>query len=63
MAETVGPTDMGIGLAMVFTVLAVVAAAGMAVAVEFQVVTAWLFAAAMVAGTIAVAAPHVYGVR
>jgi hypothetical protein len=63
MEETVGGTDMGIGLAMVFTVLAVVAAIGMAVTVEQQVVAAWLFAAAMVAGTVAVAAPHLYGGR
>jgi len=63
MVETVDDTDMGIGLAMVFTVVAVVAAAGMAVTVEQQVVAAGLFAAAMVTGTVAVAAPHLYGTR
>ena len=63
MSETVGGTDMGIGLAMMFTVLAILAAVGMALTVEQQVVAAWLFAAAMVAGTVAVAAPHLYGAR
>jgi hypothetical protein len=54
---------MGIGLAMALTALAVLAAVGMAVTVERQVLAAWLFAAALVAGTLAVAAPHVYGGR
>jgi hypothetical protein len=63
MAETVGGTDMGLGLAMAFTVLAVVAAAGMALGGERQLLVAGLFAGALVAGTLAVAAPHVYGGR
>lgn len=63
MAETADGTDMGIGLAMALTALAVVAAVGMAVTVDRQVLAAWLFAAALVAGTLAVAAPHVYGGR
>lgn len=63
MAETAGGTDMGIGLAMALTALAVLAAVGMAATVERQVLAAWLFAAALVAGTLAVAAPHVYGGR
>jgi len=61
MAETAGGTDMGIGLSLVFGVFAVVAAVGMAVMVEAQVVAAGFFAAAMVAGILAVAAPHLYG--
>jgi hypothetical protein len=61
MSETAGPSDMGIGLAMLFGVLAVVAAAAMAVTVENQVVSAWSFAGAVVAGSLAVAALHIYG--
>ena len=61
MTETAGGSDMGTGLALLFGVVAVVAAVGMAVTVETQVVAAWFFAAAMVAGTLAVAAPHLYG--
>jgi hypothetical protein len=61
MTETAGESDMGMGLALLFGVVAVVAAVGMAVTVETQVVAAWFFAAAMVAGTLAVAAPHLYG--
>jgi hypothetical protein len=63
MSETVGQSDMGIGLAMLFGVLAVVAAAAMAVTVETQVVAAWSFAGAVVAGTLSVAALHLYGGR
>lgn len=54
---------MGVGLGFAFVVLAVLAAFGMAVAAEAQVVAAWFFAAAMAAGTLAVAAPHLYGSR
>jgi len=61
MSETAGPSDMGIGLGILFGVLAVVAAGAMAVTVETQVVAAWAFAGAMVAGTLAVAAFHIYG--
>jgi len=63
MSETAGQSDMGIGLAMLFGVLAVVAAAAMAVTVETQIVAAWSFAGAVVAGTLAVAALHIYGER
>jgi hypothetical protein len=52
---------MGIGLSLVFGVLAVVAAGVMAVTVETQIVAAFAFAAAMVAGVLAVAAPHLFG--
>jgi hypothetical protein len=52
---------MGIGLAMLFGVLAVVAAGAMAVTVETQVVSAWSFAGAVVAGILSVAALHIYG--
>jgi hypothetical protein len=60
MSETAGQSDMGIGLAMLFGVLAVVAAGAMAVTVETQVVSAWSFAGAVVAGILAVAALHIY---
>ncbi|PSP52310.1 hypothetical protein BRC67_05155 [Halobacteriales archaeon QH_3_68_24] len=61
MSETAGRSDMGIGLALLFGALAVVAAGGMAVTVETQVVAAWSFAGAVVAGTLSVAVLHLYG--
>ena len=51
---------MGIGLALFFGALAILAAGAMAVTVETQVVAAWSFAAAMAAGTLSVAAFHLY---
>lgn len=60
MSETVGATDLGVGLTMAFGVLASLAAVGMALTVETQVVAAWFFAAAMVAGVLSVAAAHLY---
>jgi hypothetical protein len=61
MVETAAGSDMGIGLSLVFGVLAVVAAGVMAVTVETQTVAAFAFAAAMIAGVLAVAAPHLFG--
>jgi fructose-specific phosphotransferase system IIC component len=61
MAETVAASDMGIGLAMFFGVLALVGAAGMYVMAAQQVLAAWSFAGAIIAGTLAVAAVHLYG--
>ena len=61
MAETVASSDMGFGLAMFFGLLAVVAAGGMYVAADEQVVAGASFAAAMIAGTLAVVAVHLYG--
>jgi hypothetical protein len=52
---------MGIGLALLFGALAVVAAGAMAATVETQVVAAWSFAGAVVAGTLSVAVVHLYG--
>jgi hypothetical protein len=60
MAETGGSSDMGIGLALFFGALAILAAGAMAVTVETQVVAAWSFAAAMAAGALSVAAFHLY---
>ena len=61
MNETAGRSDMGIGLALLFGALAVVAAGGMAVTVETQVVAAWSFTGAIGAGTLSVAVLHMYG--
>lgn len=56
--ETVG-TDKGIGLATLFTLVAAAAAIAMFVAPGTGV-AAWGFAAAMLAGVLAVAAVHLY---
>jgi len=56
--ETVS-TDKGIGLATLFTLLAV-AAAGAMLLTPGSVVAAWGFAGAMVAGVLAVAAVHLF---
>jgi hypothetical protein len=61
MSETVARSDMGIGLALFFGVLAVVGAGGMFVAADQQIVAGWSFALAMVGGTLAIAAVHLYG--
>lgn len=61
MSETVGHSDVGIGLALAFGLVAVLAAVAMAVTVHDQVVAGWSFAVAMVAGSLAVAALHVFG--
>jgi hypothetical protein len=61
MSGTAGPSDMGFGLGILFGVLAVVAAGVMAVTVETQVVAAWAFAGATIAGALSVAAFHIYG--
>lgn len=61
--ETASSTDVGVGYPLVFGALAVLAAVGMAVFgfTGDQLAAAWAFAGAMVAGTLAVAAYHVYG--
>jgi len=61
MSETVARSDMGIGLAMFFVVVAIVGAAGMFVAASDQIIAAWSFAGAMIAGSLAVVAVHLYG--
>jgi hypothetical protein len=61
MSGTAGSSDMGFGLGILFGVLAVVAAGVMAVTVETQVVAAWAFAGATIAGVLSVAAFHIYG--
>jgi len=53
-------TDTGIGLTLLFGVLALGAAAYTYLAAS-QTATAWGFAAAVALGCAAVAAPHVYG--
>ena len=63
MTETATGSDMDIGLGLAFAVVAVVGAIGMLVAYNDQVVAAWSFALAMVAGTLSVAAIHLYGDR
>jgi hypothetical protein len=61
MSDTVGGSDMSVGLGLVFGVLAVVGAVGMLVAYENQVVAGWSFALAMVAGVLSVAGVHLFG--
>ena len=61
MSEMAERSDMGIGLALFFGVLSVLAAAAMAGTVHTQVVAAWSFAVAMIAGTLAVSALHLFG--
>jgi len=56
--ETVS-TDKGIGLATLFTLLAVAGAGAMLLAPGGQL-AAWGFAGAMVAGALAVAAVHLF---
>lgn len=56
--ETVG-SDMGIGLATLFTLLATVATVAMFVAPGTEL-AAWGFAAAVTAGVLAVSAVHLY---
>jgi len=63
MSETVARTDMGIGLAMFLVVIAIVGAAGMYVAASDQVVAGWSFAGAIIAGSLAIVAIHLYGGR
>ncbi|MFB6150746.1 MAG: hypothetical protein ABEJ40_02965 [Haloarculaceae archaeon] len=60
MSETAGRSDMGIGLALFFGVLAVVAAGGMAAMVDDHVVAGWSFAVALGAGILSIAALHRY---
>lgn len=60
--ETAAPTDKSVALPIVFLAVAVLAAAGMAAfgISGDQLAAAGSFATAMVAGTLAVAAYHVY---
>ena len=58
MAET-GSTDMGIGLATLFALLAVVATGAMVVSPGSEL-AAWGFAAAVITGVFSVAAVHLY---
>ncbi|MFW6018014.1 MAG: DUF7525 family protein [Halapricum sp.] len=61
MSDTVGSSDMGIGLGMLFGALALAGAAVMYLAVDDQVFAATGFAVAVIAGSIAIGALHVYG--
>jgi hypothetical protein len=62
MSTSVG-TDRGVGFAVLFAVLAFVGAVVMLVAglLEIQITAAWGFAAASLAGAIAVTAIHLSG--
>lgn len=53
-------SDKGIGLGIAFSLLAVVGAVAM-LGGPAQIVRAWGFAAAMIAGLLAIVAIHVYG--
>jgi hypothetical protein len=57
--ETDSQTDMGIGLAVLFSVLAGVGALGMLVGAP-ELTAAWAFAGAVIFGSVAVVAIHVY---
>ncbi|MFB6140331.1 MAG: hypothetical protein ABEJ26_07830 [Halosimplex sp.] len=63
MSEVAAGSDMGIGLGLVFAVLAVVGAVGMLVTYHDHVVAGSSFALAMIAGVLSVAAVHLYGER
>jgi hypothetical protein len=60
--ESTASNDMGVGLSMVFSVIAMLAAVGLAAfgITGDQVASGWSFAIAVLAGTLAVAAYHVY---
>ncbi|MUV88920.1 hypothetical protein GJ629_02600 [Halapricum sp. CBA1109] len=60
MAETATASDMGIGLSMLFGALAIVGAGIMYVAAEDQIVAAGGFGLAVLAGSLSIAALHVY---
>ncbi|MFC7155320.1 hypothetical protein ACFQPA_07610 [Halomarina halobia] len=62
MTETASATDMELGLALVFGLIGLGGAVVMYAAAvgENQVLSAWGFAAAMLAGALAIAALHVY---
>lgn len=60
MAETASASDMGIGLSILFGALAVLGAVTMYLAADDQVVAAGGFGLAVLAGSLAVAALHVY---
>lgn len=63
MAETATGSDMGIGVAMLFGLLGIACAVVMYVAAvgHNQTLSGWGFAGAMIAGTILIAAVHLYG--
>jgi hypothetical protein len=60
MATDSASTDRGVGVAVLFALLGLAGALAMYVA-PTQVVSGWAFAAAMVAGTVLVAAIHLAG--
>jgi hypothetical protein len=62
MATDTVESDMGVGMGLLFSVLAGVGAVVMfgAAFAELQLTAAWGFALAMVAGTLAVVAAQVY---
>jgi hypothetical protein len=60
MANDSASTDRGVGVAVLFALLGLAGALAMYVA-PTQVVSGWAFAAAMVAGTVLVAAIHLAG--
>ena len=57
MSETKAATDKGIGFATLFTLLAIGGAAAMLAGGD---IAGWGFAAAVAAGSIAIAATHLY---
>lgn len=59
MVETTESTDRGVGLALLFGVIAILAAGVMAVGAPDEI-AAWGFAAAMVFACLAVVAIHSY---
>ena len=60
--ETADSTDKGVGIPILFGILAVLGAAGLAVfgITHDQTAAAWSFAVAMIAGALSVAAHHRY---
>jgi hypothetical protein len=61
MVETASQSDLGFGLSIVFGLLAILAAATMYIAHADQLVAGGAFAFAMIAGSLAIAAVHLYG--
>jgi len=61
MSDTVAGSDMGIGLGMVFAILAVLGAVGMLVTYNNHLVAGWSFAVAIVGGVLSVAGIHLFG--
>jgi hypothetical protein len=61
MADTGLQSDKALGLGFVFGMLSVVGAAVMYIAAADQLTAGWGFALAVLAGSLAVAAIHVFG--